>query len=728
MFNFAIDFYKAFQIMYLLMNSIYKPLHMKTLSLLLLLSLLMGTSNRVLGQTSAIWNGAIDTTWFTNAPGAPAFEISTPQQLAGLADLVNRGGHSFSGRIIRLAQSIVLNDTVNWQSWATSAPANSWIAIGIGTSRFRGTFDGRGHQVIGVYINRPDENFQGLFGVTEGSTIMNIGVVNSFINGRNFVGGVVGGSGGNISNSYNAGIVNGLENVGGVAGRISGIMSNSYNTGSVRGTYYVGGVAGWNNFGTVTNSFNTGMVNGNSRLGGVVGENGGTVTNSFNSGAIIGQSFVGGVVGENFGGLVTNNYFLSGTATLGMGGGIGSAVSKSQLQLASGEVAHLLQGTQPAPIWGHTLLGGAELPRLNHFAPTARQVRRVSFSSDNPVHNSSRLFLNSDNVVLPSLDRSGYRVVWHDAESKVVTSNSKVVSDLMLTALLTPSDNFVILFHSAGGTAVSAISQVMGTEVTAPSPPTRVGHTFAGWLPAVPATMPGEDIAVTAQWTINPYTITFNSHGGSLVNAITQSFGTEVASPAPPTRVGHTFAGWLPAVPATMPAENITLTAQWTLNQHIITFNSDGGSLVDAITQAFGTMVIAPATPIRTGYAFVGWFPEIPNTMPATDLTLTAQWVPDATSIEAGIRAGFGVTLFPNPAREYLMVSITAAGELAGKTARYSVIDLKGREFASGTILISSTSNESRVDLSRLPAGVGAVVIEIEGVGIKRELFVKTGQ
>ena len=76
----------------------------------------------------------------------------------------------------------------------------------------------------------------------------------------------------------------------------------------------------------------------------------------------------------------------------------------------------------------------------------------------------------------------------------------------------------------------------------------------------------------------------------------------------------------------TVPAENITITAQWKINQYTITFDTAGGSDIDPITQDYGTAITAPANPTREGYTFIGWNKEIPQTMPAENITITAQW------------------------------------------------------------------------------------------------------
>jgi uncharacterized repeat protein (TIGR02543 family) len=127
--------------------------------------------------------------------------------------------------------------------------------------------------------------------------------------------------------------------------------------------------------------------------------------------------------------------------------------------------------------------------------------------------------------------------------------------------------------------------------------------------------MPASDVVYEAQWTINQYTITFNTDGGTVIDPITQNYGTAITLPDDPTKIGYTFAGWDKDIPATMPAENITVTAQWTNNQHTITFDTDGGTVIDSITQNYGTAITAPADPTKEGYTFNGWDKDIPSTI-----------------------------------------------------------------------------------------------------------------
>ena len=187
-------------------------------------------------------------------------------------------------------------------------------------------------------------------------------------------------------------------------------------------------------------------------------------------------------------------------------------------------------------------------------------------------------------------------------------------------------NQYTITFDTNGGSEIPPITQNYGTEITAPDNPTRKGYTFRGWDKEIPKTMPAENIKVKAQWEINQYTITFDTNGGSEIAPITQDYGTQISAPDNPTRKGYTFKGWDKEIPETMPAENITVKAQWKINQYTITFDTNGGSEIAPITQDYGTEITAPDNPTRKGYTFKGWDKEIPKTMPAENITITARW------------------------------------------------------------------------------------------------------
>ena len=184
-------------------------------------------------------------------------------------------------------------------------------------------------------------------------------------------------------------------------------------------------------------------------------------------------------------------------------------------------------------------------------------------------------------------------------------------------------------YGALGGTYATQIVQT-DEKAIEPDVPSRQGYQFTDWYlddtkydfnTAVTGNM-----TLTAKWTANSYTITFDTGGGSKIDPITQDYGTQITAPADPTREGYTFIGWDKAIPATMPAEDLTVTAQWRINQYTIAFDTDGGSAIAPITQDYGTQITAPADPTREGYTFIGWDKAIPATMPAESITITAQW------------------------------------------------------------------------------------------------------
>ena len=188
---------------------------------------------------------------------------------------------------------------------------------------------------------------------------------------------------------------------------------------------------------------------------------------------------------------------------------------------------------------------------------------------------------------------------------------------------------YTVTFQSEGGSEVA--SQIRAnTPADQPADPTKEGYTFIGWYKGEEkwnfADAVTEAMTLTAKWQLNQYTITFDTAGGSEVPSITQDYGTAIIAPANPTKTGYTFAGWDKTIPSTMPAGDMTITAQWQVNQYTITFKPENGGQDIVIKQDYGTAITAPANPTKTGYTFAGWDKTIPTTMPAGDMTITARW------------------------------------------------------------------------------------------------------
>ena len=191
----------------------------------------------------------------------------------------------------------------------------------------------------------------------------------------------------------------------------------------------------------------------------------------------------------------------------------------------------------------------------------------------------------------------------------------------------------VIVTYKDGDSEYAKQVLPSGTLATRPDAPAATpGYTFGGWNKAdgtawdYASDKVTDNITLYAKWAANTYTITFDTAGGSEIAPITQDYGTVITAPEAPTREGYTFIGWDKEIPTTMPAENMTVTAQWEINQYTITFDTNGGSEIAPITQDYGTVITAPEAPEREGYTFIGWDKAIPETMPAENITLKARW------------------------------------------------------------------------------------------------------
>ena len=151
--------------------------------------------------------------------------------------------------------------------------------------------------------------------------------------------------------------------------------------------------------------------------------------------------------------------------------------------------------------------------------------------------------------------------------------------------------------------------------------------------------VPADVTELTVQWTAPTYAVTLNTNGGTInsgnVTGYTYGVGATLPAADDMTYTGHTFKGWydnenLTGSPVTAiggaETGNKEYWAKWEINQYTITFDTNGGSEIAPITQDYGTEITAPDNPTRKGYTFKGWDKEIPKTMPAENITITARW------------------------------------------------------------------------------------------------------
>lgn len=224
---------------------------------------------------------------------------------------INANNSSLDG-YYALAQSLNGDTASNWVPIGTDGAGNPNNSF----NGFDGIFTGLGNTISNLVINNPSVNFEGLFGDSSG-TIRDVGAVGGLIDGREYVGALVGANYGTIANAYATGPVSGTENAGGLVGFNSGAIAGSYAMGTVSGasgSSAVGGLVGYNEFGTITNVYATGAVtagSNSSEVGGLAGlavgpnSNGeGTIANAFANGSVtVGSNSteIGGLVGLDSG-------------------------------------------------------------------------------------------------------------------------------------------------------------------------------------------------------------------------------------------------------------------------------------------------------------------------------------------------------------------------------------------------------------------------------------------
>ena len=200
--------------------------------------------------------------------------------------------------------------------------------------------------------------------------------------------------------------------------------------------------------------------------------------------------------------------------------------------------------------------------------------------------------------------------------------------DLTITASFTV--NSYLLTYTVDGEVYYSDSLAYKSSITVLDAPVKEGHTFSGWS-EIPETMPANDVVVTGSFTANSYKLTYMVDG-ELYSEQSVEYGTSLVAPAHPVKDGYTFSGWS-EMPETMPAEDVTVTGNFTINSYVLTYMVDGDIYRQDLIE-YGAVLVAPDMPAKDGYAFSGWG-DIPSTMPSHDVTVTGVYVLNSTQTDA---------------------------------------------------------------------------------------------
>ena len=259
---------------------------------------------------------------------------------------------------------------------------------------------------------------------------------------------------------------------------------------------------------------------------------------------------------------------------------------------------------------------------------------------------------------LPKASRTGYTFTgWFtekDGGEKVgLATKVKITEDQTLYAHWS-INQYTITFEANGGSDCEEIKQDYNTQIELPKP-SKTGYTFAYWCSDIDlaneyteTTMPAENKTLYAKWNINQYTLTFVFNNETEDEVRTLDYNAPIVYPENVLKTGYIFDKW-DSIIEFMPADNITITAQWTANEYTVTFDVNGGNPLSGpesskqvtYDNTYGGLPEAN----RTGYSFGGWYTDktfatkitsesivsIPNS-----LTLYAYWVSPFVEIVFG--------------------------------------------------------------------------------------------
>ncbi|MBR5148501.1 MAG: leucine-rich repeat protein [Bacteroidaceae bacterium] len=260
-----------------------------------------------------------------------------------------------------------------------------------------------------------------------------------------------------------------------------------------------------------------------------------------------------------------------------------------------------------------TLSEGETLTITATVVPDDAADKSISWSSSNPS--------------VATVDNTG-KVDAVAPGTATVTATAADGSGVSASCKVTVVDKQYTVTFMIDDVVVATYSLKRGDPIVAPKAPEREGYTFSGWG-KVPETMPAENVTYYGSYTINSYTLTYMVDGEIYATEQVVYGSTPTAMPTP-TKEGYTFSGWS-EVPEMMPASNVTVTGSFSINTYVVTFMVDG-VVVSSKTLEYGAAITVPTMPEREGYTFSGWN-DVDATVPAGDVTYHATYTANTYNV-----------------------------------------------------------------------------------------------
>lgn len=500
------------------------------------------------------WENIIEKVAVAPTQDNGVYLISSLDELRWIAEDETRWSYNY-----RQTANIDASETSTWWGGSDGSVNYGHLPIGNSSANFTGSYDGDGHTIDGLYINRSSESKIGLFGTMNGASLTDLGLTNVNITGSYYTGGLIGYSiySSSVSNCYSSGTVSGVERVGGLVGAnlyssssvsncysscnvtasgnysgglvgdngYSATISNSYSTGNVTGSYYVGGLTGFaTTSAIISNCFSTGTVTGN-YAGGLVGTIGNSqVSNCYSTGSVTTGSNRGGLIGYNTSSTVTNSFWDTETSGhSSSAGGTGKTTAEMKALSTFTNATWDFQdetGNGTNDYWGMNIVDNNGYPFLSWQGFTNREVCSWTGSTDTDWSTAGNwgdnaVPISSTDVRIPA-GISNYPTI--GASTTVSCNNLTVESGGSMTLESDASNTASLLINGACSGSLTAERYMTGAAT--------------GWhLVGVPVS--GQSINDLVTDAGNSFSTSSTKYGLGIYNEATDTWTTYTTTTAP---------------------------------------------------------------------------------------------------------------------------------------------------------------------------------------------------
>ncbi len=541
------------------------------------------------------------------------YKISTVEDLQYLSSAVNNGNR-YRNTYFLLTTDLDLK-TVCGDGTNGSVSAN-WTPIGNYGQPFCGDFNGGGHSISGLYAN--GQNYVGLFGCIEASTVKRVTLVNLYVRGEDLIGGVVGAIKPYDGNSR-------IEGVHVIGGQVIGTALRPNIGGIVGGCFPLSGIY-FDIIGStvsgVSFSYKTQTAVATSMpFGSIIGLSRGhiiaclSVNNTFSA-----HEQGGAIVGENYG-AISHCYFSSNiNLSNGLVNNYGTINDVNTKTIAEMNNANTLAILNEALVNNGS---GVVYVADNISTPTTRL--RISYDlifnpNGGVISGSSTKTITYGSAIgeLPTPTKEGSHFMHWTIGDTIITPTTIWTYERPKTA--EAKWYHVVTFDTDGGSTVNSINVNPGHGIQQPISPHKTGFLFFGWYKDAACTNKwefGTDKVLTntilyAKWVseTSEVVISFNSDGGSPVASQTITVGSLLTPPTPPTKAERVFGGWYKAsnlystnrwdFEKDKVMENLTLYARWITKDLMfyVGFLNHDNTLISSTNVPYNSLLSRPEDPI----------------------------------------------------------------------------------------------------------------------------------